>query len=326
VRRNAAAWLLTLGLVACAAAVWKGPEGQEMPLPEIPGSRLSEITPYLLPAGGSLTLFVCHWDPRRAIPVALPSDASAAETHILSLALQAWEDAGVGVHFVPAEPGGGALVLSFAADETADARTIADCRIGRAPADPADRRVLNAELVRAEVHLPRSTRPDLRGHTRALSDSEQMGIVLHELGHALGFQGHAQRDSIMARDRDEVTRRGHRVLGGAPCDEPTLRALYALPSGTILSRIAISPFRTESFDALATLAEQRAMAGPFARVGDSEARIFFVTKAGEEVGVEILEPAGVVKHPERLALLTEPAARRVLEGTQYAPANAAAQR
>ena len=116
------------------------------------------------------------------------------------------------------------------------------------------------------------------------------------------------------------------MLGGKPCDEPTLRALYALPSGAVLSRIAISPFRTESFDALAALAAQRGMAGPFARVGDREAEIFFVTKGGEELGVEILEPAGVVKHPERLALLTEPAARHALESAQDAQRNAAAQR
>jgi len=297
-----------------------------MPLPEIPGSRLSEMTPYLLPAAGSLTLFVCHWDPEHAIPVVLPSDASPAELHILSLALRAWEDAGLGVHFVPAEPGGGSLVFAFAAEEDADASTVADCRIRNTPRDAANDRVLAAEIVRAEVHLPRSTRPDVRGHTRALSDGEQMGIALHELGHVLGFQGHAQRDSIMARDRDEVTQRGRRVLGGKPCDEPTLRALYALPSGAVLSRIAISPFRTESFDALAALAAQRAMAGPFARVGDREAEIFFVTKGGEELGVEILEPAGVVKHPERLALLTEPAARHALESAQDAQRNAAAQR
>jgi hypothetical protein len=326
VRRSAAALLPILGLAACAAAVWRDSERQEMPLPEIPGSRLSEMTPYLLPAAGSLTLFVCHWDPEHAIPVALPSDASPAEVHILSLALRAWEDAGLGVHFVPAEPGGGALVFAFAAEEDADASTVADCRIRNAPRDAANGRVLAAELVRAEVHLPRSTRPDVRGHTRALSDGEQMGIALHELGHALGFQGHAQRDSIMARDRDEVTQRGRRVLGGKPCDEPTLRALYGLPSGAVLSRIAISPFRTESFDALAALAAQRAMAGPFARVGDREAEIFFVTKGGEELGVEILEPAGAVKHPQRLALLTEPAARRALENAQDAQRNAAAQR
>ena len=179
-----------------------------MPLPEIPGSRLSEMTPYLLPAAGSLTLFVCHWDPEHAIPVVLPSDASPAELHILSLALRAWEDAGLGVHFVPAEPGGGSLVFAFAAEEDADASTVADCRIRNTPRDAANDRVLAAEIVRAEVHLPRSTRPDVRGHTRALSDGEQMGIALHELGHALGFQGHAQRDSIMARDRDEADAKG----------------------------------------------------------------------------------------------------------------------
>jgi hypothetical protein len=326
VRRGAAALLPILGLAACAAAVWKDSGRQEMPLPEIPGSRLSEMTPYLLPAAGSLTLFVCHWNPEHAIAVALPSDASPPEAHILSLALRAWEDAGLGVHFVPAEPGGGALVFAFAAQETADASTVADCRIRNAPLNTADGHVLAAELVRAEVHLPRSTRPDLRGHTRALSDAEQMGIVLHELGHALGFQGHVQRDSIMARDRDEVTFRGRRVLGGAPCDEPTLRALYALPSGAVLSRIAISPFRTERFDALAVLAGRQAMAGPFARVGDREAEIFFVTEGGEQLGVEILEPAGTLKHPERLALLTEPAARQALQSAQDVKGNAASQR
>jgi hypothetical protein len=303
--------------------VWKGPDGREAPLPEISGSRLSEITPYLLPAEGSLSFFVCHWDPGRAIPVTLPSDASAAEARILWLALRAWENAGLGVHFVSAAPGKGALVVAFVADETADARTVADCWIGTGSPDAANARVLPAELVRAVVQLPRFTRPDVRGHTRPFSESEQMGIALHEFGHALGFQGHAQRDSIMVRDRDEVTSRGRRVLEGGPCDEPTLRALYTLPSGSVLSRVAVSPLRTENFDALAALAERHGMAGPLARVGDEEARIFFLAKSGEELGVEILEPAGVVRHPERLALVTEPAARRALDAAGNASGDAA---
>jgi len=318
--------LLVFALLACGVPVWKGPAGTELPLPEIPGSHLAEITPYLLPEAGTLTLFLCHWDPKRAIPVALPSDASEAEARLLSRALRAWEDAGLGVRFAPADPGSGSLVFAFSAQETADASTFADCRIGKTPVEAAGGRVLAAELVRAEIYLPRSTRPDPRGHTRPLSDSEQMGIALHELGHALGFQGHAQRDSIMAKDRDELVRRGRRVLGGASWDEPTLRALYALPTGTVLSRIAVSPFRTARFDALAALAEERAMAGPIARVGDSEARIFFVTKAGEELGMEILEPAGLVRHPERLALLADPAVQRALESAQDAAGSAAATR
>jgi hypothetical protein len=323
VRRSIAASLLALDLLACSPAVWKGPEGQETPLPQIPGSHLSETTPYLLPAQGNLTFFLCHWNPERAIPVTLPSDASAGETQILSLALRAWENAGLGVHFVAAGPGGGALTLAFVADETADGRTRADCRVrGRGEAE----RVLAAELVRAEINLRRSTRPDLRGHARPLSESELEGIALHELGHALGFQGHAQRDSIMARDRDEVTDLGRRVLAGARWEEPTLRALYALPSGIVLSRVVISPSRTESFTALAALAEARAMAGPFTRVGDSEAEIFFVTTAGEELGLEILAPHEVVRHPERLALVPDPAARRVLENLPDATGNAAAER
>jgi hypothetical protein len=317
-----AAPLLTFGLLACASFVWRGPEGQETALPEIPGSHLAETTPYLLPESGSLTFFLCHWDPAHPISVQLPTDASAAEALILTRALRAWEDAGLGVHFMPAEPGSAALVLAFAADESADGRTRADCRLAKGSGAG---RVLAAALVRAEVDLRRSTRPDVRGHTRPLSESELMGITLHELGHALGFQGHVQRDSIMARDRDEVTRRGRRVLGGAPWEEPTLRALYAVPSGTVLSRVSISLQRTESFTALAALAEERAMMGPFARVGDGEAELFFVTRDGEEFGVEILAPAEVVKHPERMALLPEPATRHLLERAQNPPASAAVQ-
>jgi hypothetical protein len=323
VRPPLAVPLLALGLLACASSVWKGPAGQETLLPEIPGSHLSETTPYLLPESGSLTFFLCHWDPSHGIPVALPPDASTDELRILTRALRAWEDAGLGVHFVPAASGAAALVLAFAPDEGADGRTRADCRIGRGG---GARGVLAAQLVRAEVDLRRSTRPDVRGHTRRFSEGELLGITLHELGHALGFQGHVQRDSIMARDRDEVTRQGRRVLAGGPWQEPTLRALYALPSGTVLSRVSVSPYRTEHFTALAALAEERAMAGPFARVGDSEAQLFFVTRAGEELGVEILAPAEVVQHPERLALLPEPAARQLLESAQEKPGRAAAQR
>jgi hypothetical protein len=303
--------------------VWKGPAGQDTPLPEIPGSHLSETTPYLLPGSGSLTFFLCHWDASRPIPVALPPDASAGEVQLLTRALRAWEDAGLGVHFVPVAPGAAALVLAFAPDEGADGRTRADCRIAQGAGEG---RVLAAQLVRAEVDLRRSTRPDVRGHTRPLSEAELMGITVHELGHALGFQGHVQRDSIMARDRDEVTRHGRRALRGGPWEEPTLRALYALPSGTVLSRVSVSPYRTERFTTLAALAEERAMAGPFARVGDGEAQLFFVTRTGEELGVEILAPAELVKHPERLALLPEPAARHLLESAQDPRGSAAAQR
>jgi len=321
VRRSAVGLLLIAGIVGCATGVWKGPDGQERALPEIPGSHLSEITPYLLATAGSLTLFVCHWDAARAIPVSLPPDASPPEVQILSRALQAWEEGGVGVHFVLAPPGSGALVLIFAAEEGADASTATDCWIRNGAAEATQGPVISAEIVRAQVRLPRSTRPDPRGHTRAFSDREQMAIALHELGHALGFQGHVQRDSIMTRDHDDLTSRGGRVLAGAPCAEPTLQALYALPSGTVLSRVALSPFRTEPFDALAAFAEQRAMMGPFARVGDSEARIFFLTQDGEELGVEIPEPEKVVRHPGRLALVTEPAARRALESAEHTAAS-----
>ena len=303
-------------LLACGAPSWRGPVGAATAAPEVAGSRLAEATPFLWPHDGELTLFWCRWRTELPIPVSLPADASVDERRALEAALHAWEGAGLGVRFVEAPSGAASLAVSLedaapAGDPAAGAATTADCRLR--PGEDAPAGAIAAELVHARVRIARRAPPDPRGRDRALATDELAGVALHELGHALGISGHLTRDSVMVRERDAVVRQGRRALAGKTLDEPTFRALYALPSGFVRRRASVSPFRTGPADRIARLAARRGLAGPFARVGDDAARLFWVVPGGLELGVEAPDPARLAREPDRLALVTEAAARRALE-------------
>ncbi len=319
-----AAWAAGLaGLaLACGTPAWRGPDRAGAVPGDVAGSRLDEATPFLWPHDGELTLFWCRWRTELPIPVSLPDDATAEEGRALEAALRAWEGAGLGLRFV-APPRGAAASVAVSWEDAAPAEapdagatTTADCRVRPEAEEPGG--ALAAELVHARVRIVRRAPPDPRGHDRALTSAELAGVALHELGHALGVSGHLTRDSVMVRERDAIVRLGRRALAGEPLDEPTFRALYALPSGFVRLRASVSPFRTEPADRLARLAAARGLAGPFARVGDDVARVFWVAAGDVELGVQAPDPARLARQPDRLALVTEAAARRALDAAQPA--------
>ncbi len=305
--------------LACTAPAWD-PDvlaARHPELGEAGARRLREITPYLLPSQASLILFLCRWTTEAPIPVALPPDADEAERQALETALRAWENAGLGVRFLSVARDEASLVIQLAPDPVATesgrgvGNTIANCRLGEPEASRPD--LLPAELTFASVRLARTTPLLGEAGTRPVTPAELTGAALHELGHALGFQGHTWGgESAVARSPDAARRLGARVLAGEPFADAGLAALYAVPSGTVLSRVPVDAWRTEHADRLQGLARANAFEGPFARVGDRTARVFWRDRRGSEYGLSIPEVKRVLGRPERLLLIAEPRARNAL--------------
>jgi len=311
-------WVLAACLMACGGA---GParDGLALRHPElaaVEGHRLADTRPYYLPAGGRLTLFLCRWPDSAVIPVALPSDADAEERRKLEAALAAWEGAGLGVSFERStgDLDGVGIEIRLRDDMLAySANTVVDCAVDADGIGP-DADPLPARVVMASIHL-------------AHADPRLTGSALHELGHALGFQGHPRssrrirgqrprNESVMARDTEVVRLAGERVLAGKAFADPTLAALYALPSGTVVQRLPLAPEGTDAVDRMLELGARDGLIGPLLRVGDDEGRVAWLDPASGAAASLRLE--GLNQARERSgSLRIEPSARarRLLEAS-----------
>jgi hypothetical protein len=267
------------------------------------------VTPYVLPRDDELVLFLCRFEREEALRVALPADASAEERKLLTLALAAWSGAGLGVSLEAVEEGEPADIsirIGGAAEGFA-AQTGADC--GLVAGADSGGPVLDARLVSAHVLLRRADR-DVRRHRVPLSPDEFLGSALHELGHALGFQGHVRRgSSIMVRNVEEVRRRGRRLLDGEGFYDATLAALYRVESGVVLARRSLPPGRTEPVDRLLSIGTAQGFTGPFLRVGDRSGRLAWWDPDGRRLVVGLPDLPRVLERPEALALVPGPVAR-----------------
>jgi hypothetical protein len=281
--------------------------------------RLGDAHPYLLPSGGRATFFACRWSTEAPVPVSLPLDATPSEREALLAALRAWEGTGLGVRFLPVDGGdasirielAGGPVESGAGRDTGNA--IVDCRVAPLSRQRDADAVAGAELVAARIVLARRTDIDWQGRERALTQAELAGAALHELGHALGFQGHArQGDTAMVRELERIPRTGAAILDGAGFRDSTMRALYALPNGAVVRRVPVEAWRTDLVDRMARLAEGAGLDGPFARVGESAARVFWRDPRGQEYGLVVPRLEEVMRDPARLVVIPEPRTRRAL--------------
>lgn len=280
-------------------------------LAEVGTARLAEGTPYVWPGGDQIVLLLCRWDTRDSIPVALPEHATEPERALLLRALTAWEGADLGVRFDTTGERRAAIVIRFGdGPARGSGRTGADCAVDpdTAGADP-----MTAGLVFAIVTLWRS-QTDFRGHEIALDDEALLGSAVHELGHALGFQGHARRGATaMVRTVDSVKRIGRRLLAGGALRDDALRALYRVPSGTILGRHTLAEGATSAVDRLASLAAAKGMRGPFVRVGDRGMRIAWLGASdGNAPTLYVSNLPGVLEDPSRFAVRTDAAAASLL--------------
>jgi hypothetical protein len=280
---------------------------------------LAQAHPFVLPAAGRTTLFHCRWPSDAPIPVSLPPDATPEERRALEAALRAWEGAGLGVRFLPVADGGAAAIeIRFADDaiETGAGRdtgnAVVDCRIAPLSQQAGGGVVAEAQLASARLRLARRTGGGM-AKPRALTPAEQTGLALHELGHALGFEGHVRRgESVMASEVEKIPRAGRALLAGEPFADPALRALYRIPSGALVSATAVEPWRTDLVDRMGRLAEQHGLDGPFVRVGESAGRIFWRDAQGAEYGLVVVKLRELLRDPARLQVIPEPRTRRAL--------------
>lgn len=311
-RPGLAAFVATaVGLASCggggSALVERHPQ-----LASIRGQRLADAHPYVLLHGGRARFFHCRWPDAATIPVSLPSDASSAERRALEQALRAWEGAGLGISFEPvADASARGIALAFvggtvdtaAGQDTAN--TVVECRI--APLSQQDGGAIRgAGLVSARIRIARLTNMDPQGRQRPLSEAELIGAALHEIGHALGFQGHArQGDTVMVREVERMAHAGKRIAKGEPFGDATLRALYRLPSGSLVGGGPVDRCRSDAIDRMGALAEANGLDGPFARVGESAARVFWRDAQGLEYGVVIARLREGLRDPNRFFVLPE---------------------
>jgi len=140
--------------------------------------------------------------------------------------------------------------------------------------------------VRARIELQRNNL-DVLGRPVALSQEELAGTLLHELGHALGYPSHAAGSStVMVQSVDRVRREGRRLMteGSGDFSAPTLGALYALPTGAVVGKVAIPPASMAEILKLSAIAREAGWGAPLARVGDRWARLWWLDDADRVVG------------------------------------------
>jgi hypothetical protein len=278
---------------ALAACVGEGVDtaGLAARYPALRGLALQPLEssrPYALPLAGELTLFLCRWPEGAEIPVAFAGEADPAARAALDAALRAWEGAGLGLRFARGD-GPGIRVRVRADLVTSQANSIAECAVAGPPA-PGAGEVPGARLVSASIHVARDD-PHLRL------------TLLHELGHALGFQGHAARGGTLMLAREElVLARARRVDRDSPLDDAALRALYAVPSGAIVARIPVASAQTRPADRIQALALERRLAGPFARMGDRSGLLWWAEPSGRRLALRIEGVVEARRRPDRLRL------------------------
>jgi hypothetical protein len=304
-----------LALVGCRAAFFDARALAERhpSLGRAGAWALGDLIPYGLPAGDRLLLFSCRWLDGLPVRVSLPADRSIEEDRLLALALASWREALPGLDLRAAgarEAAEISVELGAAVDGARAGGSSAGCVVDPDSLEHASDRVA-AALVSARVSL-RRTKPDLLGRERALEPAELLGAALHELGHAFGFQGHARSGSVVRLEVEEVRRAGRDRLRGAGFEDAALRALYALPSGSVLAHRALAPELRAPYEALRAAALRAALVGPRIEVGDREARFLWRDAQGRAYQLLVPDwPAQLSGRSARAPLLLPRAAALV---------------
>jgi len=295
--------LVAMLIAVAAIAACVAPTGGWDPAPilerhprvaAIPDHRLGDLTPYPALVGERVVMVACRFDDGvTPIPVEVDRDVWP----------EAWGEIAVGAldRALPrvslatrplgAQGGGGPAIRVRSIEGMGEggpqglADTLSECRVsetGRADAPVAGR------IQHAEIRIRRQV-VDNAGRVRDALPEEWVGAMLHELAHALGFQGHAAAGrSLLQLEQSQLRRLGRRALAGEPVPAPNLSALFALPPGTWLGDLQLTErgerARTEARAAVDTESARRGPAsGPLSTTGDREARLVWRWEDGTQI-------------------------------------------
>lgn len=249
------------------------------------------VDPAADPAVEHVSLVACRFAAPAAIRVrtAGPGWADAPGAKALSALASAIEPFGLALR--PVASGDFEIgIEAFLADGPELPEGLGDTLVECDVAPRADAPGVRGRILRAEVRMRRSGR-DAVGRVRIARDEEWTGALLHELGHALGFAGHAAAgDSMLVRDEFTLRAIGRGVLRGEPLDDATLRALHALEPGEALGSRRLAPADGDWVRAVRALDRSWRAAGGeraavVASVGDREARWSLRYADGRRLGL-----------------------------------------
>ena len=290
---HAMAWWFALLLIGCVPSrggwsVQALPDSLQVQVKK--QGRLTDLAPQPWVQGMDLILFLCRWETDQPVPVVFPQDASAQERQMLRVVLRNWANSGLGIRFVEATASPRGIEIKFvsAGDPVSIPQGAGDALVNcRVEPSSVENGKVEASLEFASVYLRRD-QDDLLGRSQPMSWDERYGTALHELGHALGFSSHvAHGGSVMTRSPAVVRRVGAELQAGDWSGDATLRALYSVPSGTVVGTRALPAEIAGLMKRFWTGAENLGLEGPFTRVGDQGSRIFYRGAAGETFAVSI---------------------------------------
>lgn len=330
----AAVGLVALSLLSCAGQRLVGGDldGRYPGLSRAEAERLSEGHPFLLPMRGELLAVTCRWPDGEPVPLRIAAGVDPRTRELVVRAARAWEAwLGLGLavsHGSDAEPsespGIDVNVVGPDDQRIRGAGTTADCLVEPGSLREGRTGASAARLVSASVTL-RPVARDGFGRRVELPDDSLLGAALHELGHALGFQGHVRgRHSVMVRSVDDVQYVGRGLLAGDALRDDAVAALYRLPTGSALASASLASTATCELDVVSQGAAALGLDGPYLRSGDRGALVFWRDEAGRIVGFAVDDLPAVLAEPSTLHLRGLPGTgRRVRELREASGADAA---
>ena len=118
----------------------------------------------------------------------------------------------------------------------------------------------------------------------------------------------------MSHASEAVEIGGKRVMAGVSFFDPTLAALYAVPSGAVVKRTPLTNEHTRTVDRMLALAPTHELTGPFARVGDREGLLGWIDPQGRQFALELYGVRAALRRPALLEVIPAPRAAALLAG------------